>query len=188
MQQLKTATLGSIFAQYAEQKRSDQLQAAWQQVPPEIKQQPESRWLYAHALQHAGNDAACAAFIVQTQQSKTDDSDLAEQDERLTQLFGKLQHVNWEQATTQAQAWLDVGPDNPVNLLVLGRLYREQHKWEQAKAYYIASINQSPDNEACLELAEMFEALGESEAAAQCYRLGLRCAVKGRGERLVLDN
>ena len=182
MRQIKTATLHGIFSHYAEQRQADQLQTAWQQLPVEIKQQSESRRIYAQALQQSGSDEACAAFIV-----RTHENDQVEQDEQLTLLYGRLQHSDWAQAIAHAQNWLSAQSDNPVNLLSLGRLYRAQQMWEQAKTCYVGSINQSPDTEACLELAEMLEGLGEYDNAAQCYRLGLRCSVYGKGGRLTLS-
>lgn len=178
MQRLKNATLRSVFAKYAGKEQADDLQTVWQQIPPAIKAQPAIKLLYAQALQRAGADDACAAFIVRSHE----EADHA--DDKLTALYGNLQHSDHKQAITQAQSWLTKQPDNPANLLLLGRLYRAQQLPNQSGPYYVTSLNQSPDTAAYLELAEMLEAMGEVEKAAQCYRVGLRYSIHGKGERL----
>ena len=176
MRHLKTATLRGVFAKYVNQQQSGALQACWQKIPHAIAEQAETQWLYATALHQAGDDMACAAFV-----EKHNNLHLREQ---LTGLYGRLQHQQLSAAIEQAQRWLDVQPENPANLLLLARLHCQQQQWETAKAYYIASLNQAPDAEAYLELAGMLETLGGYEAAAQCYRLGLRYNIRGIGERL----
>lgn len=180
MQQLKAATLRGVFSLYAQQQAADKLQAAWQQLPAAVSGQPETQYLYASALQQAGADASCAAFIVQQ-------SNASGQNEQLTELYGKLSHhkSTVPAAILQAQQWLQAQPDNPVNLLLLGRLYQQQSEHEQARAHYVASLNQAPDASAYLELAELLEVMEQPEQAARCYRIGLRYSIRGRGERLV---
>ena len=181
MQRIKAATLVGVFTQYGSQQETDKLQAVWGQLPAGISTQAESKYLYANTLRQAGADLVCAAFIV--------DSNKAVQDEKLVELYGRLRHDDMlPQAIVQAQQWLDAQPDNPVNLLLSGRLYKEQKDYEQARQYYVSSLNQAPNAAAYLELAEMLEIMGEHEQAARCYRVGLRCSIRGEGERLVQDS
>ncbi len=182
MQRLQSATLRGIFAHYAERQQQAQLQAAWGQLPVSIRQQPASQRFYAYALYQCGAHAACTAFIVRAQAG----ADASPSADALIELYGRLPHDDWAQAVAQAEEWLRVQPDNPVNLLLMGRLCRQQQDWTRALSYYVTSLNQSPNAEAYLELAEMLSGQGDYANARECYRIGLRFSIHAKGERLVI--
>ena len=176
MGKVQAATLRGLFNKYAEQKQADKLQALWKKIPVQIREQAEAMRVYAHALHQADADTACAQFITS---NKNWHADLAD-------LYGRIQHSSLPTAIQQAEKWLQQQPDNPVSLLLLARLHRQQKLWGVAKSYYESSLNQSPDPEAYLELAELLEVMGEQENAEHCYRLGLRYSIRHQGERLNL--
>ncbi len=176
---VKAATLSGLFDKYAEQQQVDKLQAFWKKLPNVIRQQCDALCLYAKALHTAGADAQCAQFI-QATLSKQWINELAD-------LYGQLQHSQLNSAIQQAEKWLDQQADNPAILLLLARLHRQQQLWGVAKSYYEASLNQCPNTEAYLELAELLETMNEKDNAEQVYRIGLRYAIRQQGERLRLS-
>lgn len=178
MGKVKLATLQGLFNQYTELKQADKLQALWKQLPQPIREQSEAMSLFANALHQVGANDQAAQFI-QTTQQKTWNADLAE-------LYGRLTHPNLNAAVQQAEKWLVQQPNNPNNLLLLARLHKQQKLWGVAKSYYEASLNQAPNREGYLELAELLETMGEKENADYCYRLGLRYCILGQTERLTL--
>lgn len=177
MQMIQAATLKGSFNHYATRKDTDKLQTLWGKIPSSIREQPATTRLYAHALRQGGeNDTLCARFI--------EDSNNREWDEELADLYGRLEHDNLQQAAEQAGKWLARHPDNPTSLLLLARLNRRQKLWGMAKSYYETSLNQAPNAEGYLELAELLETMNKPENARQCYRLGLRYAILRKAERL----
>jgi HemY protein len=129
-------------------------------------------------LHQAGAHALCEQFIngVHTKDWQA----------KLADLYGRIEHQNLATSVQNAEKWLAQQPANPVSLLLLARLHRQQKLWGVAKSYYETSLNQAPDPEGYLELAELLEIMGETGNAEHCYRLGLRYCIRQQGERLIL--
>nr|CAA6827329.1 MAG: HemY protein [uncultured Thiotrichaceae bacterium] len=178
MKAVQSSALRGAFAKYAAKQEADKLQLLWKKIPAPIKEQTETMQLYAKSLHKAREDKLCSQFIVAANTKKPND--------KLTEIYSHLYHPNLEQAIKQGEKWLSNNPENPTNLILLARLHRQQKLWDKAKSYYENSLNQSPNPEGYLELAELLEAMGESENAQQCYQTGLRYSIRKQGERLVL--
>ena len=178
MSNVQAATLVGLFGKYAEQKNTEKLQTLWKKLPPSIREQAEAMYVYAASLHQAGADSLAEQFITSVH-TKAWQAKLAD-------LYGRIQHSSLPIAVQNAEKWLAQQPSNPVSLLLLARLHRQQKLWGVAKSYYETSLNQAPDPEAYLELAELLEIMGETGNAEHCYRLGLRYCIRQQGERLVL--
>lgn len=180
MQAVQSAALRGAFEKYAAKQETDKLELLWSKIPQPIKDQPETIQLYAEALHTAGEDKLCAQLIVANNR-KT-------QNDKLISLYSRLYHPDLNRAIKQGEKWLSNNPDNPTNLILLARLHKQQKLWGIAKSYYENSLNQSPNPEGYLELAELLETMDEPENAQQCYQTGLRYSIRKRGERLTLAN
>lgn len=180
MASIQGATLQAMFQRHAKNKQTDKLQALWKRLPATIREHPEAILIYARALHTAGDDLNCASLISSNLSKRWDDG--------LADLYGRIQHHSLGNAIQQAEKWQLSRPDNnPALLLLLARLYNQQKLWGMAKSYYESSLNQSPNAQAYLELAELLDTMKEPENAQRCYRLGLRYAIRGEGEKLVLN-
>lgn len=179
MNKVQGATLHAMFQQYAKSKQTDKLYAVWKKLPAVVRENSEAILLYAQALHTAGDDAACASLLSSNLNKHWDD-DLAD-------LYGRIQHHSLANTIQQAEKWqLARSDNNPALLLLLARLYNQQKLWGMAKHYYESSLNQAPDAEGYLELAELLETMNEPENAQHCYRLGLRYSIRQEGEKLNL--
>ncbi|MDX9987334.1 MULTISPECIES: heme biosynthesis HemY N-terminal domain-containing protein [Thiothrix] len=179
MGKVQGATLAAMFQQHAKAKHADKLQALWKKLPSVIRENPEAILLYARALHTAGDDLSCASLISNNLNKRWDDG--------LADLYGRIQHHSLGNAIQQAEKWQLSRPDNnPALLLLLARLYNQQKLWGMAKSYYESSLNQTPNTQAYLELAELLDTMKEPENAQRCYRLGLRYCIRGEGEKLSL--
>ena len=179
MSKVQGATLAAMFQQHAKAKQADKLQALWKKLPSVIRENPEALLLYARALHTAGDDLSCASLISNNLNKRWDDG--------LADLYGRIQHHSLGNAIQQAEKWQLSRPDNnPALLLLLARLYNQQKLWGMAKSYYESSLNQTPNTQAYLELAELLDTMKEPENAQRCYRLGLRYCIRSEGEKLSL--
>lgn len=178
MQKIQGATLKGLFKQHADSRNTQQLQALWKKLPAKLRDQPEAMHIYAHALFQAEAYTDCSTFISTTLSKQWDD--------KLADLLGRIPHNNAAAMVTKTEKWREQHADNPSLTLLMGRLYRQQKLWGMAKNHYESSLNQAPDTEAYLELAELLETMGETDNAQRCYRLGLRHCVRNRSERLKL--
>lgn len=179
MDKVQGATLQAMFQQYAKDKQTDKLQALWKKLPGSIRDNQEAILLYARALHQAGDDLNCATLVNSSINKHWNDG--------LADLYGKIRHHSLGTAIQQAEKWQTQQTNNPVILLLLARLYNQQKLWGMAKSYYESSLNQAPHTRAYLELAELLETMKEPENAQRCYRLGLRYAIRGEGEKLTLQ-
>lgn len=179
MHKVQGATLKAMFQHYAKDGQTDKLQAMWKKLPVPVRENPEAILLYAEALHDGGDDLACASLISNLLNKRWDDG--------LAGLYGSIQHHSLGNAIQQAEKWQLSQPDNnPALLLLLARLYNQQKLWGMAKSYYESSLNQAPNAEGYLELAELLETMKEPENAQRCYRLGLRYCIRSEGEKLSL--
>ena len=179
MSKVQGATLQAMFQHYAKEGHTDKLQAMWKKLPAPIRENHDAILLYAKALHTAGDDLACNGLISNILNKRWDDG--------LADLFGRIQHHSLGSTIQQAEKWqLSQADNNPALLLLLARLYNQQKLWGMAKSYYESSLNQTPNAEGYLELAELLETMKEPENAQRCYRLGLRYCIRHDGEKLTL--
>lgn len=112
------------------------------------------------------------------------DSDLAEPlvrhalqhgiNEELVKLYGEIEGANPAQQLATAEALLSRYEGNAVALLTAGRLSLRNKLWGKAQSYLETSIRVHPSAEACNELGNLLDHMGEHDAALKCYRAGLR--------------
>jgi HemY protein len=179
MSKVQGATLQAMFQHYAKDGQTDKLQAMWKKLPTPVRENHAAIVLFAKALHSAGDDLACNTMIGSILSKRWDD-DLAD-------LFGRTQHHSLGNTIQQAEKWqLGQSGNNPALLLLLARLYNQQKLWGMAKSYYESSLNQAPNAEGYLELAELLETMKEPENAQRCYRMGLRYCIRDEGEKLSL--
>jgi HemY protein len=100
-------------------------------------------------------------------------------DERLVDEYGRCEGEHGRAAIERAEGWLKQHVRSAVLLRCLGRICLRERLWGKARAYLEESQRMAPDADGALALAELAEALGEPEAAAQRYRE----AARGLSER-----
>ncbi len=98
---------------------------------------------------------------------------------RLVELYGLIAGKDVSAQLKIAEGWLNSRPDDPDLLLALARISRRNELWGKARSYFEASLANRPRADAYRELGELLDQLGESDAAADCYRKGLRLSTGG---------
>ena len=97
----------------------------------------------------------------------------AEWDSALVAYYSECLGTNVNKQLEQAEKWLKEHPQDPVLLLVLGRLCAHQERWGKAQSYREASLSVEPTHSTHLELARLFERTGKPEQATAQYRQAL---------------
>jgi len=93
---------------------------------------------------------------------------------RLVELYGLIAGKDVSVQLKVAEGWLNGRPDDPDLLLALARMSLRNELWGKARGYFEASLANRPRADAYRELGELLDQLGENDAAADCYRKGLR--------------
>lgn len=88
-------------------------------------------------------------------------------------LYGKIDCAEPSRQLALAESLLVDHGRNFIVLLTAGRLSLRNKLWGKARSYLEASINAQANAEAYNELGNLLERVGESEAAAECFRSGL---------------
>lgn len=171
--------LSGIFQHQIKLGGLEQLIKAWESLPNLVHRETTAKILYAQALKQAGGHQQCTAFIESHLEQSWNDT--------LIQVYSELEHTDSSHTQKQLELWLQQQPNNPHILLALARLNKQQQLWGLAKHYYEASLNQAPNTVGYLELAELLEELGETEAALLSYRTGLRFGTRKQAEHLNLS-
>jgi len=94
--------------------------------------------------------------------------------EALLMCYGKIEGVEPSRQLDLVESLLIEHEQNEVALLTAGRLSLRSKLWGKARGYLEASVNAQPSAEAYNELGNLLERMNETEAAAECFREGLR--------------
>lgn len=141
------------------------LDAAWQQVPPRLRQDPALAQAHARLLLEQGAHAAAEKTIARALKQAWDP--------QLVELYGLVEAGNPQRQLEQAESWLADHPEDPGLLLCLGRLSARDKLWGKARDYFESSYRLERRPETCAELGRLLVALGEPKVAAAYFREGL---------------
>lgn len=140
----------------------DTLQRVWREMDVRERTDPQLALEMAQALM-AANDCRESQRVLEAA--------LAEHWEpELVALYARCIGGDVLGRIAQAEKWLKEHPEDPVLLLTLGRLCRQQQLWGKAQSYLEASLAIAPSREAHLELAQLFDQLEKSALAIRHYR------------------
>nr|ART38028.1 F96 [uncultured bacterium] len=146
----------------------------WPQLPRRLRREDAVRLAYAQALRRAGRQDAAQETLVELLQDHWQAAAVVE--------FGRYAGKEAERELARAERWLAAHPKDPHLLLALGRLARRARQWARAQAYFQSSLLLAPSAQGHLELAELLQGIGQSEASAEHYRSGLRLALAPTAE------
>ncbi len=150
----------------AEQGRVDALYA---ELPRRLRRDTRMLLCYVDCQVQAGADDAAASLIRKQLRREWDDA--------LALRFSTLLASDSAAQLTVAQRWLDQQGEQPVVLLVVGRLCVRNRLWGKARHYLELAVQRGNQPEACLELGHLLERLGEREAAGRMFAVGLEASL-----------
>jgi HemY protein len=87
--------------------------------------------------------------------------------------YGECLGSNVKKQLERAEVWLAEHQQDPVLLLVLGKLCAHEELWGKAQSYLEASLSIESRHSTHLELARLLEHTGRSEDATTQYRKAL---------------
>lgn len=147
------------------------LQTAWSALPKRLRGSREL--IHAQAsLLAAGGAQDQAIALLKTALDESWDAELG-------LLFSELQGGDSVAQLAAVENWLQRYGEEPLLLLVAGKLCRQNKLWGRARSYLEASFKQRPRPDTQLELGRVFEATSNSEAAQAAYRRGLELVAAG---------
>lgn len=154
---------GELFNAVSEQARLQQL---WQDVPRRLRYDATLVRAYVRGLLRFNADEA-ALTVLRDVLKKT-------WDHKLLRLYAKCKAVDVAKQLSWAEQWSAQRGKDPVLLEVLGILAVRNQLWGKARAWFEASIGQSPQPRTYRALGDLLERLEEPARAAECYRKGIK--------------
>jgi HemY protein len=147
----------------------DQLSELWESMPKALRKMPELIAPYADALARINATEKLLPLLSSALNSQWH--------EDLVERFGVLTMSNMEKQLSTAEKWLLKHPQDADLLLALGRICIRLEFRGKAKDYLSSALELDPQPSVYFELAQLLQAMGESETSAEMYRQGLKVAV-----------
>lgn len=151
--------------------RGDAEQAVllWEEIPRDLRHEPELAGAYADALDAGGRGDDAEVLLRSVLRQRWDDA--------LVLRYGQLRTTDPSKQLARAEAWLRERGDTPVLLLTCGRLSMRSALWGKARSYLESSLAGAQRADAWHELAKLLEHTGEPDGAAEATRRGLLAAL-----------
>jgi len=154
------------------------LEQIWQQVPKQLRHNPELLHDYVSGQLRLGAEQQAEATLAGYLKKHWEP--------QLIRLYGRLRGEDLNRQLTTAEHWLGEHEHHPELLLALGRLCLHNQLWGKARSYLEASHGADPRPETCCELGNLLLQLGEKEKAAEYYRQGLELTSGDNCTRIVV--
>ena len=143
----------------------DAVQAAWKNVPRNLRSDLELLGAYFSALirigKHEQAEKELAAALKKEWRGP------------LVRLFGLVEGPDASKQLKRAEGWLASHPEDPDLLLTAARLCLRNELWGKARSYLETVISLRPTPEAYQDYGQLLNRLGEGDAAADAFREGL---------------
>lgn len=160
---LEARVYGELLNAATEQS---QIQALWQQVPKRLRYDVTLLQAYVRGLLRFNADETAITVLR--------DALKKQWNHKLLRLYARCQSVDVARQLNWAERWSAAHGKDPVLLEVLGQLAVRNQLWGKARAWFEASLGQSPHPHTYQALGELLERLEEPERAAECYRKGIK--------------
>ncbi|HHX82007.1 MAG TPA: hypothetical protein GX696_03375 [Pseudomonadaceae bacterium] len=148
----------------------ESLQAAWAEVPKDLRDSEALVQRYIQYLLRHEQDAEVGTILTQFLKRQWSDS--------LIRTVGYLKGGNPQHLLVLLEEALKQRPNNPVLMLTLGRLSLHNQLWGKARDYFEHALKVAHTNtliaEISAELARLLEHLGEEEESLACYQRAMQ--------------
>jgi HemY protein len=151
------------------------LEEQWRRIDAQDQLRPRVALAGARHAAALGNPALARQMIERALQAEWDGSLVARYAE-LAPLEGEEKTREARVRIERAERWLGAHEDDPQLLATLGRLCIQAELWGQAQRYLEASLAFAPSAAAHLDLARLFERLGQSAQAGAHFRAAAESA------------
>ncbi len=149
--------ISSHRVDFNDEEITAQLEKAWKKSPASYKQDERIVKHYADILVKLNQKEAAAKAIEAALARNWSDV--------LVTRYGELEFSDSHERLIEAEAWVQLHPDNAQLLLALGRLAMRNELWGKARRYFETSIEVAPSAEAYGELSRLLKHMGEEQAS-----------------------
>ena len=164
--QLRVKAVEALLADKAGDSAA--IRSIWKGLKTEERAVPGVASRVATAFSTAGSDEEARAILEAALDVGFDDS--------MVQTYGALHGVSSRDRLDRLEGWRQRYGDPPRLLLTLGRVCAAEKLWGKAEEYLVLATRREPTVDSHVALAELLEALGRTQEAAQQYRAAAHLA------------
>lgn len=157
---LKLRAIRGLFARGAREPGA--LRELMSSLPSDERQAPEVIEVAAAAFAQAGDEEQAWRLIEQGLQQRLSAN--------LLRQYLTLKTISARDRLMRAERWREKYGDDPVLMLTLGRLCMDEALWGKAEEFLKLSLAGPEPAQAHFALAELYEAIGRPDEAAQQFR------------------
>jgi HemY protein len=158
----------ALLARAAAEGDADGVEAIWKKQPKATQAQPEMVTAYARAVFRCGDHDRLEKTLRKSLKTSWNPA--------LVEVYGELQTRDPHTPLAHAEAWLTRKGDDPVLLLAAARLCIRNQLWGKARSYLESSLAMHANAVGYRLYGQLLETMGEDDAAAEAFRLGLETA------------
>lgn len=164
------SALKNLLIKEAARGGIEALHSLWLTIPKKLRGDVSLICQYAELLMQHGAHLEVEKLL-RTQIKK-------QGDEQLLLLYGKAEFEEPAKQLAFVEGLSKQFSDNAIWLLTIGRICRKMEIWGKAQSALQQSIDLKAAPETYRELAQVYDAMGEKDAAISCYRKGLEDALE----------
>jgi len=161
LQDLERNLYLQLLTQGTKENNFEYLSDTWSKVPRELQNDPELLLVYSNALIENKRGIEAEKLLRNTLKKSWD--------HKLVEKYSMITDVDANKRLAIAESWLKTHDNDPILLLCLGRLCKQQQLWGKAQRYLEISKTLKTTPAAYHELGQVMEALGNKEAALDYY-------------------
>lgn len=140
----------------------------WNALPKPIRANPRVFSTYSRAAARCGGHDKLEKVVRKVLKTTWDPS--------LVEIYGELETSRPAAHLAHLEAWLARRGDDPVLLLAAARLCIQNQLWGKARSYLENSLALRAEADGYRVYGQLLEKMGEPDAAAEAFRLGLEAA------------
>ncbi len=171
IRRLETETYTVLLQRKAETRNPAALREVWARIPQHVRELTRIESLYCAAMIESG----AGAEIEETLRLALG----RDWDQTLLVLYGCIPLADTEGQIRHVEEWLNLHPNDPVLLRVLGKLALRIKQWEKARDYLGRSLEAGPSVEAYQLMGDLLHAQKDYVAASESFRKGMLLASSG---------
>ncbi len=158
----------ALMEQAASECDGNKVDEVWNALPNSIRANPRLFSTYTRAASRCGGHDKLEKSVRKVLKTTWDPE--------LVALYGELETSRPAAHLAHIEAWLARRGDDPVLLLAAARLCIQNQLWGKARSYLESSLALSPNAQGYRVYGQLLEKMGESDGAAEAFRLGLEAA------------
>jgi HemY protein len=168
LEDLQREVFGVLIATAADDSDRESLQAVWGSMPKALRAAPDLFAAYARAQARCGDHDTLEKFLRKSLKTSWN--------KEVISLYGELETSKPTAQLAHIEAWLSRRGEDDALLRAAAQVCIRNQLWGKARSYLESSLALYPDAATYQIFGRLLEKMGEADAAANAYRLGLETA------------